>query len=237
MRKVVISGMIGNGLEWYDYALYGHMAAIISKLFFPSDDPFTSLIATFGVFAAGFAMRPIGAILFGYVGDRYGRKTSLAFSILLMAIPTAAIGLLPTYAQIGIWAPILLTVIRLLQGLSLGGEFSGSITFMVEHAPPDKRGIIGSAAVVSLVAGMLLGSLMATIFAKALSPEDFESWGWRVPFLLASSSVWWDSISATIPTKARISNMPKTTGTYRKAPCVNPSATIGNPCCWPSAFI
>lgn len=184
MRKVILSGMIGNGLEWYDYALYGHFAALLSTLFFPNENAYISLIATFGVFAAGFAMRPLGAILFGWIGDKYGRKTALTTAILMMAFPTAAIGLLPTYAQIGIWAPVLLTLIRLLQGISLGGEFSGSIAFMVEHAPPHKRGLVGSAAVFSLVAGMLLGSVVATIFANAFSQEVFESWGWRIPFLL-----------------------------------------------------
>ena len=184
LKRVVIAGMIGNGLEWYDFALYGHFAVIIARLFFPSDNAFISLISAFGAFAAGFAMRPLGAILFGYIGDKYGRKVSLATSILLMAIPTACIGLLPTYAQIGIWAPVLLTVIRLLQGLSLGGEFSGSITFVIEHSKSHHRGLVGSTTIISLVGGMLLGSFVATIFAESLSPAAFEAWGWRVPFLL-----------------------------------------------------
>ena len=184
MKKVIISGMIGNGLEWYDFALYGIFAATIGHLFFPSDNEAVSLMAAYGTFAAGFIMRPVGAVLFGYIGDKWGRKTSLAFSILLMAIPTACIGLLPTYDQIGIWAPIGLTIIRLLQGLSLGGEFSGSITFLVEHAPPKKRGLIGSATIFSLAAGILLGSIVATICANVLTPEELESWGWRVPFLI-----------------------------------------------------
>lgn len=184
MKKVVVSGMIGNALEWYDYALYGHFAAIIGAQFFPSDNPLNSMIATFGVFAAGFLTRPLGAIMFGYIGDRYGRRISLAASILLMAIPTACIGLLPTFAQIGILAPILLTVIRLLQGLSLGGEFSGSITYITEHAPMKKRGFIGSSAMFSLVLGILIGSAVATGFAEFLPREDLERWGWRIPFII-----------------------------------------------------
>jgi MHS family proline/betaine transporter-like MFS transporter len=183
LKKVVGAGMIGNALEWYDFALYGHFAAILSQLYFHSDNPMTSLLATYGAFAAGFAMRPIGAVMFGWIGDRYGRKISLAIAILLMAIPTACIGLLPTYAQIGILAPILLTLIRLLQGLSLGGEFSGSITFMVEHAGPKHRGLVGSASMASLVIGMLAGSLVATAITAALSEEDLLSWGWRIPFI------------------------------------------------------
>ena len=184
MRKVIISGMIGNGLEWYDFALYGMFAAVIGNLYFPNSDPVVSLMAAYGTFAAGFIMRPFGAVLFGYIGDKWGRKVSLALSILIMAIPTACIGILPTYAQIGIWAPILLTVIRLLQGLSLGGEFSGSITFLVEHAPVKKRGLIGSATIFSLAAGVLLGAVVATLCANLLTQHELETWGWRVPFIV-----------------------------------------------------
>lgn len=183
MRKVIIAGMIGNGLEWYDYALYGHFAALISLHFFPKGDEYVALIATFGVFAAGFAMRPVGAILFGYLGDRYGRKLSLTASILLMAVPTACIGLLPTYTEIGIVAPILLTVIRLLQGLALGGELSGSITYVVEHAPDGRRGLAGSTSMVSMMCGILLGAATASLMAEILPEEDFKDWGWRIPFI------------------------------------------------------
>lgn len=184
MRKVVVSGMIGNGLEWYDYALYGQMALVISHLFFPHGDPAVQLLATYGIFAAGFLVRPLGAILFGWIGDTYGRKRAMVIAVLMMAVPTGCIGLLPTYEQIGLLAPVLLTVIRLLQGLSLGGEFSGSITYIVEHAPPHKRGIAGAAALVSLILGFLLGSLVGGSTAAILGPEAFEAWGWRLPFLL-----------------------------------------------------
>jgi MHS family proline/betaine transporter-like MFS transporter len=183
MKKIVISGMLGNGLEWYDYALYGHMAFIISKLFFPGDDPTTQLLATFGVFAVGFVFRPLGAILFGYIGDRYGRRSSLTIAILMMAIPTGAIGLLPTYEHIGIWAPILLTIIRIFQGLSLGGEFAGSITYIVEHAPAHRKGVAGAASLVSLMMGFMLGSGVALACAGLMEQEFFETYGWRIPFL------------------------------------------------------
>lgn len=184
MKKVVISGMIGNALEWYDFALYGHFVMILSKLFFPTTDPYMATLATYAAFAAGFIMRPIGAIVFGYIGDKYGRRTSLSASILMMAIPTACIGLLPTYESIGIWAPILLVIIRLLQGASIGGEFSGCIAFLVEYSPMKKRALVGSASMVSLCAGMLLGSIVATSVSKLMPEAAFESWGWRVPFLL-----------------------------------------------------
>ncbi|MCH9753516.1 MAG: MFS transporter [Alphaproteobacteria bacterium] len=184
MRKVIIAGMIGNALEWYDFALYGHFALILSKHFFPSYDPYVGLIATYSIFAAGFIMRPIGGIIFGYIGDKYGRRTSLAISIMMMAIPTACIGLLPTYASIGILAPILLALIRLIQGASIGGEFSGCIAFLVEYAPVKRRGLVGSVSMMSLTGGMLLGSIVATTVAHSMPQADFESWGWRIPFLI-----------------------------------------------------
>lgn len=183
MKKVVASGMIGNGLEWYDYALYGQMAWLLAKLFFPAGDESVQLLATFGVFAAGFVVRPVGAVLFGCIGDKYGRKSAMVIAVLMMAIPTGCIGLLPTYAEAGIIAPILLTIIRLLQGLSLGGEFAGSITYIVEHAPAKRRGWAGSASLVSLILGFLLGSLVVNASISLMGHEAFEAWGWRVPFL------------------------------------------------------
>ena len=184
MRKVVIAGMIGNGLEWYDYALYAYMTLIISKLFFPAGNEAAHLLATLGIFAVGFVARPFGAVLFGIIGDKLGRRTALMISIFLMAIPTGCIGLLPTYEMIGIWAPLLLTLMRILQGLSLGGAFSGCITFLVEHAPQSKRGVIGSTSVASLVIGFLLGSVIASLVKLPLTDAQYESWGWRIPFLL-----------------------------------------------------
>ncbi len=183
MKKVVASGMIGNGLEWYDYALYGQMAALLGTLFFPKGDSGVQLLATFGVFAAGFIVRPLGAILFGWIGDAYGRKNAMVIAVLMMAIPTGCIGLLPTYAEVGMLAPVLLTLIRLLQGLSLGGEFAGSITYIIEHAPQNKRGWAGSASLVSLILGFLLGSLVVNFTISLLGQEEFAAWGWRVPFL------------------------------------------------------
>lgn len=183
MRKVVLSGSIANSLEWYDYALYAHFSGIFSKIFFPSFDASAALLSTYVVFAVGFLMRPLGAVIFGTIGDRYGRKLALSLAILLMSIPTALVGLLPTYEQIGIWAPILLTLMRLLQGLSLGGALIGSVSYIVEHAQPKHRGLAGSATMFSLCLGFMLGSLVASLLSRYMSEEDFMSYGWRLPFL------------------------------------------------------
>ena len=184
MKKIILSSMIGNGLEWYEYALYAYVVTIISRLFFPAGDESAHLLATLGIFAVGFVARPFGGILFGIIGDRYGQRAALVSSIFLMAIPTGLIGLLPTYAQVGIAAPLLLIFFRILQGLSLGGEFSGSMTFLVEHSPSNKRGLIGALSLASLIVGFLLGSLLATFINALVGDAAFESWGWRIPFLL-----------------------------------------------------
>ncbi len=185
MRKILISSMIGNALEWYDFVLYVQFSAIIGKLFFPCDDPFSSLLATFGVFAVGFVMRPIGGILFGLLGDKFGRKSALVFSILMMAIPTAMIGFIPSYETIGILAPISLTLIRLLQGLALGGGFSGCMAFIVEHAPDNQRGLIGSSSMFSLGAGVFLGIVVSLTFSTYIPEKEFLQWGWRIPFIIS----------------------------------------------------
>lgn len=184
MRKVVFSGSVANSLEWYDYALYAHFSGIFSKLFFPTFDTNAALLATYVVFAVGFLMRPIGAVVFGTIGDIYGRKTALSLAILLMSVPTALVGLLPTYEQIGIWAPILLTLMRLLQGLSLGGALIGSVSYIVEHTPAKNRGLAGSATMFSLCLGFMLGSLVASLLSGFMQEDNFLSYGWRIPFLL-----------------------------------------------------
>lgn len=182
MRKVLISGMIGNMLEWYDYALYAQFAYIIGAHFFPESD--LREILTFAVFAAGFIVRPLGAVIFGNLGDRFGRRIALAVGILTMAIPTAGIGLLPGYATIGVAAPIILTIIRLVQGFSLGGEFSGCIAYIVESSEKKHRGIAGSAAFISMCLGMVLGTLTATVCRKFMDEQYLFEFGWRIPFIL-----------------------------------------------------
>ena len=186
LRKTVLAGAIGNVLEWYDFALFGYFAPVLSVLFFPSSDPSLSLIATFGVFAVGFLARPLGALFFGHWGDTKGRRAALSWSVILMAIPTCFVGLLPTYAQIGLAAPIALTVLRFVQGFSVGGEFTGSVTFLVEHAAPTERGYIGSWAGFSAQIGALLGSGVGALASANLTPEELHGWGWRIPFIAGS---------------------------------------------------
>jgi MHS family proline/betaine transporter-like MFS transporter len=183
-REAVIAGVIGNTLEWYDFAVYGYFVSTISKLFFPSSDPLASTLATYAVFGVGFVMRPVGSILFGIYGDRHGRRKALSAVIFLMAVSTFAIGLLPTYDEVGILAPILLVLARLVQGLSAGGEWGGSTAYIVEYAAEGQRGFTGSWQQFSVGGGFLLGSLSGTVLSFALSPEELTSWGWRMPFLL-----------------------------------------------------
>ncbi|RTQ99656.1 MFS transporter [Halomonas nitroreducens] len=180
----VAAGIIGNVLEWYDFALYGFMASILSRVFFPTEDPLISLIAAYGVFAVGFVMRPLGSVLFGWLGDTIGRSRTLVLSVAMMALPTLLLGLLPSHASIGIAAPVLLTAIRMIQGLSVGGEFATSVTYLVETAPSHRRGLAGSWANMGSLIGMLLGSAAAAVTTSIMTQTVLEAWGWRLPFLL-----------------------------------------------------
>jgi MHS family proline/betaine transporter-like MFS transporter len=179
----LIAGVIGNLMEWYDFALYGYFASVLSRLFFPGDDPVAATLATWAVFAAGFVMRPLGSAIFGYIGDRWGRRRALLISVIFMGVPTFSLGLLPTYQMVGLAAPVLLLVIRLLQGLSVGGEFSSSVTYVVETSPVNRRGLSGSWANVGSMSGMLLGSALATLVTNVFDASFVDSWGWRLPFL------------------------------------------------------
>ena len=183
-KTAIVAGFIGNVVEWYDFALYGFMAPIISQLFFPQGNSALSLLATYGIFAVGFLMRPLGAGFFGWLGDTIGRSKTMLISVVMMSIPTVILGLLPSFASIGIWAPILLVALRLIQGLSVGGEFSSSVTYMVETASRDGRGLAGSWANMGSGAGMVLGSLMATAVTNMLPNDAVMIWGWRIPFIL-----------------------------------------------------
>ena len=183
-RAAIVAGVVGNVLEWFDFAVYGYFVPVISQLFFPASTPMVSLLLTFSVFGVGFVMRPVGSILFGHIGDTRGRKTALCGVIFLMALSTFAVGLLPTYQSAGVLAPVLLVLARLLQGLSGGGEWAGAASYLVEFAPANKRATVGSWQQFSVGAGFLLGSLTAALLNSALRPEDLMAWGWRVPFLL-----------------------------------------------------
>lgn len=185
LKKVILSCMIGNALEWYDFALYGFFIGLIGLHFFPSTDPVTTLLASYGAFAVAFILRPVGALVLGAIGDKIGRKPALILSLYLMALPTAFIGLLPTYAMIGIMAPILLTILRFFQGFSMGGEFTGSMIFIAEHTSQKHRGFLCSFSPCSAFIGILLGSGIATLTTLLLTPEALESWGWRLPFVLS----------------------------------------------------
>jgi len=186
--KALIFGTLVSAFEWYDYALFGYFAAIIGNQFFPSSDPMTSLLASFGVFASGFVMRPIGSIFFGFIGDRIGRKAALLTSLIMMAMPTMALGMLPTYKAIGIWSSICLVLIRLLQGIAVGGNYGGSFVYTIEHAPFHQRGLAGSLAAFGVLGGLLVGSGVAAMMAALLSSIDLHLYGWRIPFILGGLS-------------------------------------------------
>lgn len=181
----VIAGMAGNTMEWYDFALYGVMAPTLGKLFFPQGNNLVSILSVFGVFAAGYIMRLGGGAFFGHIADHHGRRIALLTSATLMAITTSLVGFLPSYASIGIGAPLLLVILRLIQGLSTGGEFVTSITYLVENAPPHRRGLIGTLAGSSACVGLLLGSASATILFSIFSHEQVLDWAWRIPFLIS----------------------------------------------------
>jgi MFS family permease len=184
-RLVITASSLGTVFEWYDFFVYGILAALIGKLFFPADNPTAATLASLAIFGAGFGVRPLGAILFGYFGDKIGRKYTFLVTITLMGLATAAIGLLPTFATAGVWAAGLLLLLRCLQGLALGGEYGGAAIYVAEHAPPGKRGQYTSWIQASVAGGFLLAVLVVLITRSSMTTEAFEAWGWRVPFLLS----------------------------------------------------
>lgn len=185
-RRVLAASFVGNFVEWFDYAVYGYLAATISTVFFPETDPTSALLLTFAVFAISFAVRPLGGFFWGHIGDRIGRRTALSYSILIMSVATFAIAFLPTYAAVGILSPILLLLVRVVQGFSASGEYAGASSFLVEYAPEGRRGLYASVVPASTAAGLLFGSLLAALLTGLLSDAQMHSWGWRLPFLLAA---------------------------------------------------
>ncbi|NMZ07923.1 MFS transporter [Pseudomonas proteolytica] len=186
LRRAASASFMGNFVEWFDYAAYGYLATVIALTFFPQTDKATGLLATFAVFALSFFVRPLGGLVWGHFGDKYGRRSALSWSILIMSISTFCIGILPTYNHIGLWAPALLLLIRLFQGFSASGEYAGASAFLAEYAPEGKRGLYTSIVPASTAAGLLFGAVFVAGLHSWMSVEDLHSRGWRLPFLLAA---------------------------------------------------
>jgi len=185
LKKAALACFIGTFVEWFDYASYGYLAPVIAVVFFPQENRAVSLMLTFAVFAISFILRPIGAVVWGNLGDKLGRRWALSWSILLMSGATFLIGFLPGYLALGVGAPLLLLGLRMIQGFSASGEYAGASTFLAEYAPPKRRGIYTSIVPASTATGLLAGSLLVALLHATLSTPDMQAWGWRIPFLLA----------------------------------------------------
>ncbi|MDV2860871.1 MFS transporter [Phytobacter ursingii] len=186
-KRALIAGSIGNFIEWYEFAVYGFLATVIAKNFFTltGESAITSLILTYAAFAVAFFFRPLGAVVFGRMGDRIGRKPTLIIVLVLMTLATAAIGLVPVYASIGVAAPLLITLLRILQGLFAGGEYGGAVSLMTEFAPKGKRGLYGAWQSLTVALGLLAGAGVVALLSALLSTEALHDWGWRIPFFIA----------------------------------------------------
>jgi MHS family proline/betaine transporter-like MFS transporter len=184
-RRIIVAASAGNFAEWYDWGIYGVVATIIAAKFFPGSDPAIALLNTYAVFALGYIARPIGGIFFGWIGDRFGRRRALSISILFTCFGTAGMGVLPTYAQIGLFAPILLLFCRLAQSMGAGGEYASAISFVYEHSPAARRARNVSTLIATTFIGIMTGSLLARICSSVLSKEDYNTYGWRILFLVA----------------------------------------------------
>jgi metabolite-proton symporter len=186
VRRVALASLVGTTVEWYDFFIYASAAGLVfSQLFFTALDPATALLASFATIGVSFVARPLGGVIAGHLGDRIGRKRMLVATLLIMGLATVGVGLLPTYASIGVAAPILLLVLRLLQGLSAGGEWGGAALMAVEHAPPGRRGFFGTYPQVGVPIGLILANLVFLVVSTSTTKEQFLSWGWRIPFLLS----------------------------------------------------
>ncbi|MGA2944593.1 MAG: MFS transporter, partial [Xanthobacteraceae bacterium] len=183
---IACAGAIGTIIEWYDFLIYGTAAALVfNSQFFPNVDPRIGTLAALSTFTVGFLARPIGGIIFGHFGDRMGRKSMLMITMICMGLSTALIGVLPTYAQVGIWAPVLLVLLRIVQGIALGGEWGGASLMVIEHAPAARRGIFGSLVQIGFPIGLVLAYAAFSLMTAIFSDADFKSWGWRIPFLIS----------------------------------------------------
>jgi len=190
IRRVVTSALVGATIEWYDFFLYGVVAGIVfNKLYFPAGDPLVATMLAYATFAVGFVTRPLGGVIFGHFGDRLGRKSVLIMTLMIMGVATFLIGLVPTYDSIGIWAPIALLVLRVCQGIGLGGEWGGAVLMAYEYAPPEKRGFYASLPQMGLAIGLCLASGVVALLSSVLTDAQFMSWGWRIAFLLSGVMV------------------------------------------------
>ncbi len=187
MRRVAMTALAGTSIEWFDFFLYGTAAALVFPTVFFAEDmpPFVSLIASFSTFAVGFLARPVGGVLFGHFGDRHGRKRALVTALMMMGLATTLIGLLPGYATLGFWAPLLLILLRFVQGLAVGGQWGGAMLLVTEHAPPDRRGFYGAYAQAGAPLGLVLANLAFLGVTASVSPQAFMDWGWRIPFVVS----------------------------------------------------
>lgn len=181
--RVVFAGAVGNAIEFYDFTVYAFLAGYFAAHFFPSTDPVAGLLASYGALAIGMVMRPIGGLMFGIIGDRISRRMALQISVVMIALPTLIIGVLPTYETIGVLAPIMLVVLRMIQGLSVGGEYSSSIVYIVEHAPRSRRGLWGSFSPMGAFGGLFLGTAICILVVSVLGQAEMTAWGWRIPFI------------------------------------------------------
>lgn len=186
LRRVIVASSVGTVIEWYDFYLFAALVTQIGNNFFVGDSPTNQLLKALAIFVTGFVVRPFGALVFGRLGDVLGRKATFILTLGLMGVSTFLVGCLPTYAQVGILAPILLVVLRMLQGLALGGEYGGAATYVAEHAPANRRGYYTSFIQITATAGLVLSLVVIQLCKLSLSPADFEAWGWRIPFLLSA---------------------------------------------------
>jgi len=235
-RRVIAACLIGTSLEWYDFFIYGTAAALVfNQLFFPSFEPLVGTLLAFATYAVGFIARPLGGVVFGHYGDKVGRKNVLVVTLLLMGIATFAIGLMPTYDAIGVWAPILLVVLRFLQGLGLGGEWGGAVLMTLKSGDKRRRGLNASWPQVGVPIGLLLANGVLSLMGAITTEDAFLSWGWRVPFLLSGVLVlvglW---IRMTI-SESPLFREVEETDTKARAPIVD-VLKLREWCCWPSVL-
>ncbi len=185
LKKAITAASLGNAMEWFDFGVYGFLAYVLGQVFFPSASPGIQMIAALATFSVPFLVRPLGGVFFGIMGDKFGRQKVLSVTIIIMAVSTFCIGLIPSYESIGIWAPVLLLLAKLAQGFSVGGEYSGAAIFVAEYSPDRKRGFMGSWLDFGSIAGFVCGAGVVVLISSILGEETFREWGWRIPFFLA----------------------------------------------------